>query len=79
MNPLKGILEQKNLKATEMAFMAGVDVSVIYGVVHGRTRKIPKTILRAIESLGYDSEMIQESYNEWRTEKAKKILETKVI
>ncbi len=39
MDPLNGILEKKYLNAIKMAFTVGVDVPVIYEVIHDRISK----------------------------------------
>lgn len=74
-NPLKKVLREKGMNRDELAVIAGIDSMNIYQLLNGVRAHLPKSVLSALEKIGYDPEEIQKEYEAWRKEKAQKLLE----
>ena len=74
MNPLKDILEAKEISVRDFAIVVGVGTPEIYHLLSGRGVRLPDSVLSVLKTLGYDPDEIQNEYITWRRSKAQKIL-----
>ena len=71
MNPIQRILEERQLKAKELAIFLEVDVIRIYEYKTGSVARLPERVLEKIERLfGEKAEDVQKQYQDWRRELA---------
>jgi len=71
MNPIQRILEERQLKAKELAIMLDVDTIRIYEYRTGSVARLPEHVLEKIERLfGEKADVVQRQYQDWRRELA---------
>ncbi len=67
MNPIQRILEERQLKAKELAIFLEVDVIRIYEYKTGSVARLPEHVLEKIEQLfGEKADVVQKQYQDWR-------------
>lgn len=74
LNPINRILDEKEITATVLAAIAGVDLATVKRATRGEGASVGKRLLEAITSLGYNSEQVEREYQDWRAAAAKRIL-----
>jgi len=67
MNPIQRILEERQLKAKQLAIMLDVDTIRIYDYRTGSVARLPEHVLEKIERLfGEKADVVQTQYQDWR-------------
>ena len=70
-NPVRKIKEDNNLTLDELGLIADVSQSTVYQNISGSSRRVNHKILKACSELGYDPDVVEEKYQEFK--KAKKL------
>lgn len=65
-NPVTKVLRQTGCSVSQLAAMAGIDVSRIYQIRRGAASRISPRVLSALARLGADPDQLQREYQEWR-------------
>lgn len=73
-NPLKYLMEEKNLNYAELTIMADMCESAVYKNMNGTRTTLSTNILDLFDKLGYDPEKINKQYKEFREEKQQELI-----
>lgn len=74
MNPVAKIRKDLGLNVTQLAIISGVSAATIRAIEKGDPIQISPNVLKGLEKLGYDSELVSLDYAEWRHEQIAKVL-----
>lgn len=73
------IREELGLSLEEMALLAGVSIYTIYSLEAGNLAKINANVKDLLIRLGYDTEVIEETYHYERQQKAEQLFKDRII
>lgn len=73
-NPVTKARKDRGLNVTQLAILAGVSAATIRAIEKGDPIKISPHVLKGLEKLGYDPELISLDYAEWRHKQIAKVL-----
>ena len=71
-NPVLELIEQTGLTFKEFAATHGCLFTTLRNCIYGNTDSVPKTVLKALQNVGIDTDGLNSLYKEWLERKYKK-------
>lgn len=73
-NPLVEIKEEKNWTIQDFAVITDTSSSTVYKNLEGSSFEVTDRILETLDTLGYDPELIEEQYQEFRQSRRSELI-----
>jgi hypothetical protein len=73
-DPIRDVLRSRGLSPLDLAIVGGISEPVVYQLLRGSCRRIPKRILATLRELGCDTAALEKNYGEYRMRRREQLL-----